>query len=127
MIPPFFAQWESAARTNMSLDEPAGEEGLSLAARLRDDGVASADEMALDSEAHFEALSLLDVLGARERRVVERRFGLAGMECSTLEEISNELGCTRERVRQIQDQALRKMRREWRRRESRADLARSAA
>jgi DNA-directed RNA polymerase sigma subunit (sigma70/sigma32) len=59
--------------------------------------------------------------------VVERRFGLAGMERATLEEISNELGCTRERVRQIQDAALGKMRREWQRRESRAAMERPAA
>jgi DNA-directed RNA polymerase sigma subunit (sigma70/sigma32) len=120
-------RWESAARSSMSLDEQIGEEGLSLAATLRDEGVTSADEVVFDAEARFHAVSLLDVLGSRERRVVERRFGLAGMERSTLEEISSELGCTRERVRQIQDEALRKMRREWQRRESRAAMERPAA
>jgi RNA polymerase primary sigma factor len=120
-------RWESAARSSMSLDEPVGEEGLSLAATLRDEGVASADEVVFDTEARFHAVSLLDALGSRERRVVERRFGLAGMERATLEEISNELGCTRERVRQIQDAALGKMRREWQRRESRAAMERPAA
>jgi len=42
--------------------------------------------------------------------VVERRFGLHGFESSTLEQVANELGITRERVRQIQMDALRRLR-----------------
>jgi RNA polymerase nonessential primary-like sigma factor len=42
--------------------------------------------------------------------VVERRFGLHGREIATLEEVGNELGVTRERVRQIQIEALRRLR-----------------
>jgi len=41
---------------------------------------------------------------------VERRFGLHGYEISTLEEVGNEIGVTRERVRQIQIEALRRLR-----------------
>jgi len=49
-------------------------------------------------------------LNEKQREVVERRFGLHGYENSTLEEVANELGVTRERVRQIQMDALRRLR-----------------
>jgi RNA polymerase nonessential primary-like sigma factor len=49
-------------------------------------------------------------LNQKQREVVERRFGLHGYEHSTLEQVANELGVTRERVRQIQMDALRRLR-----------------
>jgi RNA polymerase nonessential primary-like sigma factor len=52
----------------------------------------------------------LGKLNDKQREVVERRFGLHGYENSTLEEVANELGVTRERVRQIQMDALRRLR-----------------
>jgi len=53
----------------------------------------------------------LSELDRKQREVVVRRFGLRGYERSTLEEVGRELGVTRERVRQIQIEALRRMRR----------------
>ncbi len=52
----------------------------------------------------------LDKLNEKQREVVERRFGLHGYENSTLEQVANELGVTRERVRQIQMDALKRLR-----------------
>ncbi len=52
----------------------------------------------------------LKKLNDKQREVVERRFGLHGYENSTLEQVANELGVTRERVRQIQMDALRRLR-----------------
>jgi len=52
----------------------------------------------------------LSKLSDKQREVVERRFGLHGHEISTLEEVGNEIGVTRERVRQIQVEALRRLR-----------------
>ncbi len=46
----------------------------------------------------------------KQRQVVERRFGLRGSRIATLEEVGNEIGVTRERVRQIQIDALRRLR-----------------
>ena len=66
----------------------------------------------------IEARELLDSLKARDRAVVVRRFGLEGHRMMTLEEIGNEMGCTRERIRQIQDEALKRMRRAFGRRQS---------
>lgn len=121
-------RWEAAARSNASLDEPiGGEEGYSLAATLRDETRPAADESMFDAESCAQTLFLLGVLSARERRIIERRFGLGGDEACTLEQVSAEFGCTRERVRQIQDAALRKLRREWQRREAFAQLDRPAA
>ena len=52
----------------------------------------------------------LDELSVKQREVVVRRFGLRGHESSTLEEVGREIGLTRERVRQIQVEALKSMR-----------------
>ncbi|MFC1338285.1 MAG: RNA polymerase sigma factor RpoS [gamma proteobacterium symbiont of Phacoides pectinatus] len=52
----------------------------------------------------------LNKLNDKQREVVERRFGLHGYETSTLEQVANELGVTRERVRQIQMDALKRLR-----------------
>lgn len=52
----------------------------------------------------------LDQLNDKQREVVERRFGLHGYETATLEEVGNEIGVTRERVRQIQIEALKRLR-----------------
>ena len=49
-------------------------------------------------------------LNEKQRAVVERRFGLYGREIGTLEEVGNEIGVTRERVRQIQIEALKRLR-----------------
>lgn len=54
--------------------------------------------------------SWLDDLSEKQREVVSRRFGLRGYETSTLEEVGREIGLTRERVRQIQVEALKRLR-----------------
>jgi RNA polymerase nonessential primary-like sigma factor len=61
-----------------------------------------------DVQAHIDLW--LSRLNEKQRAVVERRFGLHGREIATLEEVGNELGVTRERVRQIQIEALRRLR-----------------
>ena len=63
-----------------------------------------------DSDVHEHIDLWLNKLNDKQRAVVERRFGLRGREIATLEEVGNELGVTRERVRQIQIEALRRMR-----------------
>ena len=98
------------------------EQPLSLDAPLdRDPGVTVgegvADEAALSPELllHESALERsvsegLTELPQRQRRVVERRYGLNGCAVATLEDLARELGVTRERVRQIQGEALEKLR-----------------
>ncbi len=60
-----------------------------------------------DVQAHLD--HWLNVLNPKQREVIERRFGLHGYEPSTLEQVAKELGVTRERVRQIQIDALRRL------------------
>ncbi len=74
---------------------------------------ALADESAIDPEAAFEHTEIAQHVAAwvaelspRYRRVVESRYGLNGQDIATLETLANELGITRERVRQLQMEAL---------------------
>jgi RNA polymerase primary sigma factor len=57
-----------------------------------------------------EIVSVLQTLSARERRVVELRFGLTDGQARTLEEVGREFGITRERIRQIEAKTLSKLR-----------------
>ena len=79
---------------------------------------AISDDKAVDPESLFQANELGGLVGRwvehlpeKQRRVLERRYGLRGAEISTLEEIAVELDLTRERVRQIQVEALDQLRR----------------
>lgn len=76
-----------------------------------------ADTQAEDPTDYLQADSIhahldewLEKLNDKQREVVERRFGLRGYDNSTLEQVANELGVTRERVRQIQIDALKRLR-----------------
>jgi RNA polymerase nonessential primary-like sigma factor len=79
---------------------------------------AIADEQAPDPEQQFEQAEIeqhvaawVGQLSDKQRLVVERRYGLNGFEVATLEKLADELGVTRERVRQIQIEALSQLRR----------------
>jgi RNA polymerase primary sigma factor len=64
-----------------------------------------------------EISKLLEVLDDRERRIIFHRFGLAGGNPKTLEEVGKQFGVTRERIRQLQNIALVKLRRALAKRE----------
>ncbi len=79
---------------------------------------AIADENAIDREAMFQSREVGDLVGEwlshlpeKQRKVLERRYGLNGVEVGTLEEIAADLDLTRERVRQIQVEAVDQLRR----------------
>ena len=59
---------------------------------------------------HNEIDGMLDVLDDRESRIINARFGLGGVTPMTLEEVGREFGVSRERIRQLQTSALKKMR-----------------
>ena len=67
-------------------------------------------ELLQNSNLQGSLVSWLEELPEKQREVVARRFGLLGYEMSTLEEVGREIGLTRERVRQIQVEALRRLR-----------------
>ncbi len=101
-----------AAQTSLSLNEPVDEEGDSeLGDLLEQTTLPNTDERILrESFSHALADALAD-LPARERRVLELRFGLGDDQPKTLREIGEALGLSRERVRQIESRALNQLRR----------------
>jgi len=78
---------------------------------LRDEASPDPSECLQTEDVSSHLDEWLSELDRKQREVVVRRFGLRGYERSTLEEVGRELGVTRERVRQIQIEALRRMRR----------------
>jgi RNA polymerase primary sigma factor len=99
----------AAARASASLDAPVGDTEDAVLG----DFVAGDDplpEEMVELHLRSEALQLaLAALPAREREVVTLRYGLGGTEPRTLEEIGRRLGLTRERVRQIELESLRRL------------------
>ncbi len=77
---------------------------------IPDRGAMTPDRILGDVESVKRLISLLSELDIRERMILQMRFGLDGKRPKTLEEVSQEIGRTRERVRQIQNQALTKLR-----------------
>jgi len=101
----------AARKTVVSYDVAVGpEEDGSLSDLLPDETEADTEDLLMEDALKNSIHELLAKLPERERYVVERRYGLGGGECATLGEIGQETGVTRERVRQIQNAALRKLR-----------------
>ncbi len=96
-----------AYNTWVQSDQP--ERDWTLDEFLTDNRATTADRALIEAEDLHRALSLLDTLEHREATVLRMRFGLDNREPSTLDEIGQSLGLTRERVRQLQAQALRKL------------------
>ncbi|MBK1653844.1 RNA polymerase sigma factor RpoS [Allochromatium vinosum] len=94
-----------------SVDTPYSKDAdKPLVDMLQDDGSSDPTERIQDDDIHVNIEHWLGLLNDKQREVVERRFGLHGYENSTLESVARELGVTRERVRQIQMDALRRLR-----------------
>jgi RNA polymerase primary sigma factor len=107
----------AASRASVSLDQPLGEqEGAVLGDLVADEGPLPEERVVdtLRKEALAEALG---ILGERERTVITLRYGLYGSEPKTLGEIGRGLGVSRERVRQLETEALKRLARvreaEW--------------
>jgi RNA polymerase nonessential primary-like sigma factor len=95
----------------ISVDVPYGKEAdRPLIDSIEDEDSTDPMEAIQASALGRHLTEWLGRLNGKQREVVERRFGLAGYESSTLEEVATELGVTRERVRQIQLEALRRLR-----------------
>jgi RNA polymerase primary sigma factor len=83
--------------------------GLTMGDMVMDERQKSPDELLVDHDILHHALHLLEELDTRESTVLKMRFGLDGEPAKTLKEIGAELGLTRERVRQIESEALRSL------------------
>lgn len=95
----------------VSLETPIGEEDDShLGDFLADERTMSPEEYATYEILKDELRDVLKTLTKREEEVLELRFGLLDGSCHTLEEVGKKFGVTRERIRQIEAKALRKLR-----------------
>ena len=100
------------AATPVSLEAPIGDDGAGQVADIVPDVTAEGPfERAIDSLQREGLLRALRLLTERERGVIEMRYGLTGHDPLTLEQIGSEMGITRERVRQIETNSLRKLKR----------------
>lgn len=94
-----------------SVDTPLAGDGEKGLLDIIADETAGGPEGILQSDDLRERLlGWLDALNAKQKEVLARRFGLLGYEPATLEDVGKEIGLTRERVRQIQVEALRRLR-----------------
>ena len=98
-------------RTPISLETPIGEDGdTELGSLIEDQSAISPVEAATNQLLKEQLDHVLDSLDGREERVIRLRFGLDDGRPRTLEEVGQEFGLTRERIRQIESHALRKLR-----------------
>jgi RNA polymerase nonessential primary-like sigma factor len=94
-----------------SVDTPVGPDSdKSVLDTIADDQASDPAELLQDTNMNDSIGSWLGELTEKQREVIARRFGLRGYEPSTLEEVGREIGLTRERVRQIQVEALKRLR-----------------
>ena len=99
------------ARDTVSLETPVGTDGSSeLRDLIADDRAASPMDSLVDDDLASTVLSALSALSPREQQILRMRFGIGDQEAHTLAEIGREFGLSRERIRQLQALALRKLR-----------------
>jgi len=99
-----------SSRGPVSFETPVGEEGSQLGDFIADQAILQPDEQSTASLLREELSRTLESLTPRERRIIELRFGLGNEYSRTLEEVGTELGLTKERIRQIEKEALAKLR-----------------
>jgi RNA polymerase primary sigma factor len=100
-----------SARQPISLETPVGDDNEhTLGEFLEDDVMQTPVEFAARQMLRQDLVTALNKLSERERRIIDMRYGLIDGRRRTLEEVGQELGMTRERARQIESEALRRLR-----------------
>jgi len=94
----------------LSLEEPVGEDGATLADFVENDLSQALEEQVDSTLLESEIRKALSGLSARESRIVELRYGLRDGQPLTLQDVAERFGLTRERIRQIEKEALAKLR-----------------
>ena len=103
-------QIRRTAQAPISLEKPVGDEEESEFGHFLADESAPAPDEAVETTLRKETLArILETLSLRERRVLEMRYGLDGQHPRTLDEVGRTFNVTRERVRQIENQCLKKL------------------
>jgi RNA polymerase primary sigma factor len=100
-----------AAQPLVSLDKPVGDDAdaAQFGDLIEDVGSASPHDLAAEAMMHERLADVLENLSYRERRIIEMRYGLRDEQPKTLDQTARVFGLTRERTRQIEDAALRKL------------------
>lgn len=94
----------------VSLDIPIGDDESQLSDFIEDDVSPAPEDQAANSMLRQQFKDLLSQLSDRERKIIEMRYGLDNEQGLTLKEVGHEFGLTRERIRQIEKEALAKLR-----------------
>lgn len=111
-----------------SLDAPiADDDSTQFGESVGDEDAQTPFEWLRDKNLRGEVDGLIALLDSREKRIISQRFGLDGGKPKTLEDVGKHFGITRERIRQLQNIALAKLRHALRKREDLLDLAESVA
>ena len=98
------------AKRPVSLETPIGEEGDGrLEDFIEDKEVTSPQEAAISSNLAKQTQDVLSTLNKREERILRMRFGIGEKKDHTLEEVGQDFDLSRERIRQIEDKALKKL------------------
>ena len=106
------AQLKGVGIRPASLDAPVGDDdSTEFGETIGDEEAQTPFELLRDENLRNEMDGLLDVLDAREKKIISERFGLDGGKPKTLENVAKTFGITRERIRQLQNVALSKLRR----------------
>ena len=106
------SQLKTVAIRPASLDAPISEDDLTeFGETVGDEDASTPFESLRDKDLHDRVGRLLEVLDDREKKIISQRFGFDGRKQKTLEEVGEKLGVTRERIRQLQNSALLKLRR----------------
>jgi RNA polymerase sigma factor (sigma-70 family) len=95
----------------LSLEEPVGDDGATLADFVENDLTQALEDQVDSTLLENEIRKALAGLTARESRIVELRYGLRDGQPLTLQDVAERFGLTRERIRQIEKEALAKLRR----------------
>lgn len=113
------AMLKQASQRPTSLDAPVNDDvGMTYAEMISDDAAESPLESLANKNYHGELEDLLKLLNERESSIIDQRFGLNGKKPLTLEEIGRDFGVSRERIRQLQNSAIAKMKRALGRKEA---------
>jgi RNA polymerase primary sigma factor len=105
------ARLKSVGIRPASLDAPIGDDdSTEFGAVVADEDAQTPFELLRDKNLRGEVDGLIEMLDAREKKIISQRFGLGGGKPKTLEDVGKDFGVTRERIRQLQNIALMKLR-----------------
>jgi RNA polymerase primary sigma factor len=118
------SQLKTSSIRPASLDAPISDDDLTeFGESVGDEEARTPFELLRDKDLHNEVGGLLEILNDREKKIITQRFGFNGGKRKTLKEVGEKLGVTRERIRQLQNNALSKLRRALSQKERPVEIA----